>query len=191
MALFQEFWRGVLAAHWKGPISCDRRGYTETLYRQRMLFFGPWAYGWRSRSKTELPSTPLSWCQPFTGPYKLAIKPFEATIDWKLIMLAFFWLLYSMRLSFLGLQMGRTVPSMNPQQLSKGDLLAWIVSAKSWRLTSASHYWFIHKVHDMITVKTKFWRRSFESTDHVRISAWIGKSFQECIKRFVSTLVPL
>ena len=35
----------------------------------------------------------------------------------------------------------------------------------------------IYKVYDMIIHKTKFWHRFSESTDHIRIPAWIGKSF--------------
>ena len=131
-------------------------------------------------------SIPLSWRRPSTGPYQLVIKPIGVTTDWNLIALTFLWPLYNMRWSFLGLQIGRSVPSMNPQQFYNGDTPAWILSAKSWRLTSASHRWFIHKVHDMITIKTKFWRRSSESTDHVQISAWIGKSFKEYRKRLDS-----
>ena len=97
VALFQEFWRGVLAAPWKRPITCGQRGFAGSPYKQRMLLLHPWAYCWRSRNKHESPSIPLSWRQPFTGLYKSAIKPFRATTDWNLNAWSFLWQLYSMR----------------------------------------------------------------------------------------------
>ena len=166
MALFQEFWRGVLARPWKETISCGQRRYARSPYRQRMLLFDPRAHWWRSWNK----------------PYKIAIKPIRVTTNWNLIAWTVLWPLYSMHWSFLGLQVRRTVPSMNPQQLSNDDPLAWIVSAKveDWQAQATLEQMSpsaTHKVYDMITDKTKFWHKYSESTDHVRMSAWIGKSF--------------
>ena len=130
LPLFQEFWRSVLAAPWKELISYGRRGYTVSPCKQK-----------RSWNKPEPQSIPLPWRQVSTGPYKLVIKQFGATTEWNLVAWTFLWPLYSIRWSFLGLYIGQTVLSMNPQQLSNGDPLAWIVLAKSWRLTSDSLSW--------------------------------------------------
>ena len=127
MALFQSISFWVSLAPLKGLCNCGRWGYAGSPYKHNGSPFvavennTSWLY------KLDSASIELSCHFPFTGPYKLATKPFGTAMDWNFMGWTFLCPLYSTLWFLPGRETGLTVPSTNPKQFCKA-LPAWKVA---------------------------------------------------------------
>ena len=87
-----------------------------------------WALNWVKISLSL--NMPASCRQPYIGPNQLAIIPFGATTLWNFNAWDLLWPLNTSLWFCWGQQIGRTVPSMKPQQLSNGPFLSETAPAK-------------------------------------------------------------
>ena len=77
-----------------------------------------------------------------TGPYRLAINPLGRDNDWNLMAWTLLCPLYITICFLSGLQIGRTVPSINPKQFLNAAPLSATASAYLWRLWGFNRNWF-------------------------------------------------
>ena len=104
-------------------------------------------------------SIPLSWRFPSIDPWRFATKPFGATTDWNFIACTFLCPFYKIFWLSLGLEIGRTVPSTNPQQLLKAAPFWWMVFQNPCKHCGDNHGWFklLNKWFQFSYIKFVIW----------------------------------
>jgi len=125
-----------------------------------------------------------------TGPKMFPISPFGKAMDWNFSPWTRLCPLYTILCPFPGLEIGRTVPSMKPKQLFRGDPFQnWdcfsILLNSNWAkyisipLCYEMTVVVINKIHDFICNQTQNRNWSWKTWNHIAESAGITCSSQQ------------
>ena len=119
-----------------------------------------------------------------TGPKMFPISPFGKAMDWNFSQWTRVCPLYTILCPFPGLEIGRTVPSMKPKQLFRGDTFSILLKSKWAKYISIPLCYemtvgVINEIQDFICNQTQNRNWSWKTLNHIAESAGITCSSQQ------------